>query len=65
MNVGLYVNPTWQPKPDGIKSENSLSTYKQNSKGEITPPCFTPFHISKLADFSSSHFTWHNWLLYM
>ena len=58
-----YVNATWQPRPDCFKSENSSSIYKLNSKGEITPPCFTPFDREKLADVSSPHCTWHNWLL--
>ena len=52
-----YVNATWQPRPD------CFSIYKLNSKGEITPPCFTPFDREKLADVSSPHCTWHNWLL--
>ena len=45
-----YVNPTWQPRPDCFKSKNSSSMYKLNSKGEITPPCLTPFDMDKLAD---------------
>ena len=59
-NALAYVNPTWQPRPDCFKSDNSSSIYKLNGKGEITPPCLTTFDMEKVADVSSPHFTWHN-----
>ena len=46
----------WQPGLDCFKSETVSSVYKLNSKGEITPPCFTPFDIAKFADFLSPHY---------
>ena len=46
-----------------LNNKNISSIYKLNNNGEITPPCFTPFEMPKLADFSSPHLTWHNWLI--
>ena len=45
----------WQPRLDCFKSETSSSVYKLNSKGNIAPPCVTPFDIAKFADFLSPH----------
>ena len=50
-NAPAYVNPTWQPRPDCFKSKNSSPMYKLNNKGEITPPCLTPFDMEKLQMF--------------
>ena len=48
-----------------LRVKNSSSIHKLSSKGEITTTCLTSFELEKLADVSSLHFTWHNWLLYM
>ena len=56
-NASAFVDPTCQPRPDFFQNKKKTSSYKQNNKGEITPPCFTLFETGKLADFATPQST--------
>ena len=45
------------PDQTSFKTKKKSSSYKQNNKGEITPPCFTLFETGKLADFATPQST--------